>query len=312
MDERVVKLLELANDLVERPPREVPSGRYPSDIEPLLRWLHSLSNKGKKVAYLGPPGSYTHQAAVTTFSGSELIPTKSISEVFEKVVKGETSFGIVPIANKLEGPVNETIDNLFFHEVGILRAIEIPIRIVLGSGTVNRIEEIRKIYGHPMIFGQARKLLERLKVPTVPASSTSEAAKLASEEEGAAALCSPLAAEMYSLNILKEGVEDYPGNSTKFLIISKKISDIGSYSAVIVSVPHKPGGLYEFLEPFAKNRVNLTMIYSRPMKGMPWNYIFYIEMEGSLKSLRDVIEEAKMRSTLFKALGSYELLEISR
>jgi len=312
MDERVAKFLQLANELLENPPKEVPPGRYPSDLEPVIKWLFSIVNKKVEVAYLGPPGSYTHQAALILFGRSELVEKKTISEVFESVVRGESAFGVVPIANKLEGPVNETIDNLFFHETGIVKAIEIPIRIVLGSGTVDRIDKIKRIYGHPMIFGQARRLLEQLKVPTVPTTSTSEAARIASEEEGAAALCSPLAAEMYSLKVLKDSVEDYPNNSTKFLVIARGSNLDGKYTAIIVSVPHRPGGLYEFLEPFAKNRVNLTMIYSRPMKGLPWSYIFYIEMEGSLEDLGEVIEKARGKSTIFKTLGSYDLLEVQR
>ncbi len=311
MDERVRQILELAKELVKSPPKETVTGSYPSSLEPIVKWINSLASKELKVAYLGPPGSYTHQAAALGFPSAKLIATRSISEVFEVVVKGEADYGVVPIANKLEGPVNETIDNLFYHNLFVSKSIEIPIRIVLASGTVRDVSEIKKIYGHPMIFGQARRLLDELKVPTISTRSTSEAAKIAAQEEGAAALCSPLAAELYGLKVLRESVEDHPENSTKFFVISKYMSRQGELSALIVSVPHHPGGLYKFLEPFAKRNVNLTMVYSRPMKTLPWKYIFYVELEGSIEGLEDVLEEAKERANFMKLLGSYNSLELS-
>ncbi|UXD21903.1 chorismate mutase [Ignicoccus pacificus DSM 13166] len=314
MDERVERLLKLAIEISRNPPEEGITGSVPRELEPLVKWLNSLAHRKRKVAYLGPPGSYTHEASTYLFpeERNTLVPKRTISEVFDSVAKGESDFGVVPIANKLEGPVNETIDNLLFHEVHVVKSIEIPIRIVLGSGTVNRIEEIKKVYGHPMIFGQATKLLSRLRVPTIATTSTSEAAKIASEEDGAAALCSPMAARLYNLKVLLDSVEDYPSNSTRFFVIGKELLKDGSYTALLTSVPHKPGGLYHFLEPFASKNVNLTMIYSRPMKGYPWNFVFYIEMEGSIEELREVLEEAKRRSMFLKVLGSYNMLEVRR
>ncbi len=313
MDKRVEEFLEIARDLLERPPKEFDiKGSYPEDLRPLISWLKSIEARKDVVAYLGPEGSYTHEATLLLFPKAKLVSSKSISEVFEKVSKGEAKYGVVPIANRLEGPVNETIDNLLFHNLFVKKSIEIPIRITLAANEETDIKDVKKIYGHPMIFGQARNIIERLGVPVIPTRSTSEAAMLAKREKGAAALCSPLAVSIYGLKALKESVEDNPNNSTRFFVISKSYSEEGDYTVLLASVKHRPGGLYEFLEPFAKSGVNLTMIYSRPMKNIPWHYVFYIEMEGSIRELRDVLEESRKSATFIKLLGSYDTLELSR
>ncbi len=307
----VEEFLRLAEKLLREKPSRIPSGSWPEELKPVILWLRSLASKGTSVAYLGPPGSYTHEAASILFPKEKLVSKGTIAEVFEAVEKGEAEYGVVPIANRLEGPVNETIDLLFQSNVKVYHDIEIPVRIMLASGTVNSLKEIKRIYGHPMIFKQATKLLKELNVETVPTKSTSEAAIIASREEGAAALCSPKAVELYGLKVLKANVEDKPHNATRFFVISKLDNPEGSMTSILVTVPHKPGGLYNFLEVFAKNSVNLTMIYSRPMKDVPWRYIFYIEMEGSRKKLEKVLEEAKSRSAIMKVLGSYDRLDLT-
>ena len=307
----VEEFLKLAEEILIEKPIRIPSGSWPEELKPVILWLRSLASKGTTVAYLGPPGSYTHEATSILFPEEKLVSKGTIAEVFEAVEKGEAEYGVVPIANRLEGPVNETIDLLFQSNVKVYHDIEIPIRIMLASGTVDDIDKVKRIYGHPMIFKQATKLLRELEVEVVPTRSTSEAAIIASKEEGAAALCSPKAAELYGLKILKSNVEDKPHNATRFFVISKLDNPEGNYTALLVSVPHKPGGLYNFLEVFAKNSINLTMIYSRPMKDVPWRYIFYIEMEGSRRKLEKVLEEAKLRSAILKVLGSYDRLDLT-
>jgi len=307
----VKEFLRLAEKLLRERPSKLPSGTWPEELKPVIEWLRSLAPQKVKVAYLGPPGSYTHEAASVLFPKEELVPKSSIGEVFEAVEKGEAEFGVVPIANRLEGPVNETIDLLTQTPLKVYHDVEIPIRIMLASGTAEKLEDVKKVYGHPMIFKQATKLLKELNVELVPTSSTSEAAKIASREPGAAALCSPKAVELYNLKVIKANVEDKAHNATRFFVIHKHDNPEGERTAVLASVPHKPGGLYEFLKPFAEKGVNLTMIYSRPLKEHPWRYVFYIEMEGSRTELEEVLEEASKISTFFKVLGSYDRLDLT-
>jgi prephenate dehydratase len=305
------ELLRLAEELLRERPSKIPSGTWPEELKPVIEWLRSLAPQKVKVAYLGPPGSYTHEAASVLFPKEELVPKGSIPEVFEAVEKGEAEFGVVPIANRLEGPVNETIDLLTQTSLKVYHDVEIPVRIMLASGTVKDLSEVKKVYGHPMIFKQATKLLKELSVQTVPTSSTSEAARIASREPGAAALCSPKAVELYGLKVLRANVEDKAHNATRFFVLHKHDDPRGERTAILASVPHKPGGLYEFLTPFARKGVNLTMIYSRPLKEHPWRYVFYIEMEGSRTELKDVLEEASKNATFLKVLGSYNRLDLT-
>ncbi len=314
MEENVDKLeafLKLAEEIARERPSKMPRGTWSEEIRPVIEWLRSLSPEKARVAYLGPEGSYTHEAASILFPKDELVPKANIVEVFEAVEKGEADYGVVPIANRLEGPVNETIDLLMRTPLKVYHDIEIPIRIMLASGTVDDVKDVKKVYGHPMIFKQATKLLKELNVQTVPTSSTSEAARIAAREPGAAALCSPKAVELYKLKVLKANVEDRAHNATRFFVIHKHDNPRGSRTAILASVPHKPGGLFEFLQPFAEKGVNLTMIYSRPLKEHPWRYVFYIEMEGSREELKEVLEEASKRATFLKVLGSYDCLDLT-
>ncbi|ABU81490.1 Prephenate dehydratase [Ignicoccus hospitalis KIN4/I] len=307
----VEELLKLAERAARERPTRLPSGTWPEELKPVIEWLRSLSPMKVKVAYLGPPGSYTHEAASLVFPKEELVSKGSIPEVFESVEKGEADFGVVPIANRLEGPVNETIDAFLQSHVKVYYDVEIPIRIMLASGTVKDVKEIKRVYGHPMIFKQATKLLKELGVEQVPTSSTSEAARIAAQEPGAAALCSPKAVEMYKLKVLRANVEDKPHNATRFFVIHKRDNPEGDKTALLASVPHRPGGLFEFLKPFAERGINLTMIYSRPLKDHPWRYVFYIETEGSREALKEVLEEASKISSFLKILGSYTKLDLT-
>ncbi|NPA85629.1 MAG: prephenate dehydratase [Crenarchaeota archaeon] len=305
------ELLRLAEELLRERPSRLPSGTWPEELKPVIEWIRSLVPQKVKVAYLGPPGSYTHEAASVLFPKEELVPKKSIPDVFESVEKGEADFGVVPIANRLEGPVNETIDLLLQTPLKVYHDIEIPIRIMLASGTVSSVDGIKRIYGHPMVFRQATKVLEALGVEAIPTSSTSEAARIASEEPGAAALCSPKAVELYGLKVLKANVEDRAHNATRFFVLHKHDNPSGDRTALLASVPHRPGGLYEFLAPFAQRGANLTMIYSRPLKEHPWRYVFYLEVEGSRNELGEVLDEASKNATFLKVLGSYNKLDLT-
>ncbi len=282
-------------------------GDVKEEMREVLSWALKVANKYKKprVAYLGPEGSYTEEATLTVFPQMIPKPVNSIGEVFDAVERGEAEFGVVPFANRLEGPVNETIDRLFVTPLKIWYDVEIPVRIVLAS----KDEKFERIFGHPMIFRQATRLLEKLRVETVPVSSTSAAAKLASEGKGAC-LCSPRAAELYNLKVLVESAEDNPLNATRFFVLSKFERDDGSKTSLLFTVPHTPGSLYKFLEPFARREINLTMVYSRPVKEQPWNYIFYVEFEGRLE--KELERELRSRSSFLKYLGTYPSLSVER
>ncbi len=287
--------------------KAIVEGEVSEEMIDVIKWAMKIVNKYKRprVAYLGPEGSYTEEAAFTVFPEMIPIPVRSIKDVFDLVERGETEFGVVPFANRLEGPVNETIDRLFLSPLKIWYDVEIPVRIVLAS----KDDEVRRVFGHPMIFKQATRVLEELNVEVIPVSSTSAAAKLASEGKGAC-LCSPRAARIYGLKVIISSAEDNPLNATRFFVLSKLERGEGCKSSVLFTVPHSPGALFNFLEPFARRNINLTMVYSRPVKEQPWNYIFYVEFEG--RGEEDLLADLKERSNFLKFLGTYPSLTIER
>ncbi|MCY0873991.1 MAG: chorismate mutase [Acidianus infernus] len=256
--------------------------------------------------YLGPKGSFSHEAALK-ISNAIYVEAQSISEIFYKV-SSEGKLGIVPIENSLEGPINETLDNLFkFDDVFVNKIIELKINLVLASkGDIN-IKHIKNVYTHLYAYKEAQNSLLKLGIVNnvIPVESTSKAAILALSDPNSAALCSEFAARLYGLKILAYGVQDYNNNITKFALISKNVSFRGERSMILFTVPDLPGSLYKVLEKFYTFNKNLKMIYSRPVRSIPWNYYFYVEYEGSYE--KELLDELKKVTTSLKFKGSYNI-----
>lgn len=235
---------------------------------------------------------------------------RTISEVFD-LVEANDGIGVVPIENSIEGPINETLDNLFLRDnIYVTREIEIPIRIVLcANKEVKGYNKIERLYAQPYAYSESKErindIIKNIK-ELIPVESTSKAAVLASKDPQGAALCSEFAAKLYGLKVLIRDVQSGP-NFTRFFIIAKRLKLRGSKTLLFITVPHRPGGLYKALEKFYKHNINLTMIYSRPIKTIPWRYYFHIEFEGSLslKKVNKAIEELKEYVEVLKIKGSY-------
>ncbi|BBD71680.1 prephenate dehydratase [Sulfodiicoccus acidiphilus] len=268
----------------------------------LLNWL---GRDPHGIYFLGPEGSYSHEVA-SLFQGRP-VPVRTITEAFSSALKGGAA--VVPVENSIEGPVNETLDNLFQHkEIYVNAEVEKEIELVLAvNPTVSGISQVRKVYSHPHALKEAAGFLERhgLKEMEV-VESTSKAAQTASVTPGAAALCSKLAAELYGLKVLTEGVQDHV-NMTRFFLVSTKPSYQGDKTTILFTVPHRPGSLFTALKAFAERDVNLTMIYSRPLKTSPWKYYFYLELEGGIQDpmISSSIEEARSLTSELWLKGSY-------
>ncbi|MEW9490820.1 MAG: prephenate dehydratase domain-containing protein [Candidatus Aramenus sulfurataquae] len=255
------------------------------------------------IYYLGPEGSFSHQAA--SLLGGNLVPQSTISEIFKKVDEGESSLGVVPIENSLEGPVNETLDNLFqYDRLYVLYSVEIPVDLVLASRS--EIGKVRRVYSHIQAIREAKNTLEKLGIKEfIPVESTSKAALMALRDVESAAICSRFAAKLYGLDVLYDKVQDGV-NITKFVVISKKFYTHGERGIFMFTIPDQPGSLYRVLEKFYKWNVNLTMIYSRPIRSTPWHYYFYLEFENKVdllsleKEIRKVVLELKNKGTYKK------------
>ena len=269
--------------------------------------MNSIDPNG--IYYLGPIGSFSNEVA-DIFQG-EKIPKRTITEVFNSI--NENSIGVVPIENSIEGPVHETLDNLFKNEnIYVNYEIEKEIRLVLAvNPTVNNVNDIEVIYSHPHAINEAKESLSKLNlVNFVPVESTSTAALYTSKQKYSAAICSEYAAKLYGLKVLYRDINDNI-NITRFVVISKKISYNGDKTMIMFTVPHKPGSLYKVLEKFYRSNINLTMIYSRPLKSIPWQYYFYLEFEGNLKDekVKQTLNDIKDDVSMLRVKGSFSKLQ---
>ncbi|MEM0153676.1 MAG: prephenate dehydratase [Ignisphaera sp.] len=294
--------------------RELDIDEYYTDI--LFNHIHGMSLatvKPLRIVFLGPRASFTEEAALKIFSdsGAVFTPLPSIREVFRTVENSDADYGVVALENSLEGSIGETIDLLANSNLRICGETEIRIKhnLIVKPGT--SFNDIKLVISHPHALAQCRNFIEsRLKNARVePRPSTSDAVKEAVENSGVAAIGSELAAYVYGGEIIARGIEDHRDNYTRFIVIGRNALEkgVGMKTAIIFTLPHRPGALYSALEPFALRGLNLTKIESRPIKGKPWEYLFFMEFEGYERDERvsEAIEELKRRTTQIKLLGSY-------
>jgi len=291
-------------------------GPFPdAAIRPVFREIISATRSLEervRVAYLGPEGTFSHQAAVEQFGSQvELAPMGHLEEVFAATERGETHFGVIPVENTIEGAINPTFDALMECEVTVCGEVMVPIvqNLLSRSG---RLEEVRVVASIPQATAQCRRWLqERLpRVEIRDTNSTAAAAQLAAADPEVAAIASTVAAEAYGLEFVGRGIEDRRGNTTRFVVIGREAplpSGNDLTSAAFTVRRDQSGALHKLLEPFARHGVNLTAVQSRPMKGKPWEYVFFIDMEGhdSQDAVGKALDEAAAYAHSHKILGSF-------
>jgi len=291
------------------------SGPLPeSAIRAIFREVISASRsleEPTRVVYLGPEATYTHAAAREKFGSSALLdPCVSIADVFQEVGQGRAIFGVVPIENSTEGAVGHTLDLLVESDVRICAELFSEIHHCLLSRNDDR-ENIRRIVSHPQALAQCRRWLSRhfpgTELEEVP--STAQAALMASSEPGLAAISSAVAKEVYDLQVIASNIEDYGHNITRFVVIGASDSHPSGddKTSFVFSVKDEPGILHRMLQPFAKSRINLTKIESRPIKNKPWEYMFFIDIKGHKDESRvkRAIDTLRKNCLFLKVLGSY-------
>jgi chorismate mutase / prephenate dehydratase len=266
-----------------------------------------------KVAYLGPEATFSQTAVLTHFGHSvRALPLGSIDEVFHEVESAAADFGVVPIENSTEGTVNHTLDRFSASPLKICGEVELRIHHYL-MGNMGGLGRIVRICSHPQSLAQCRGWLQEHlpSVELVPASSNGEAARRARDERGTAAIAGETAAEVYGLKVLAAEIEDRADNTTRFLVLGRKLLAASGQdrTTLLVSVGHtdSPGALHRLLEPLARHRVSMTRIESRPSHRRKWDYIFFIDIEGHAEEphVARALEALKRRSSLFRVLGSY-------
>ena len=274
-------------------------------------------NSETKIAYLGPAGTFTEQALKTQadLATCQLIEYPKFADVLTATSNGEVDYGFVAIENALEGTVNITLDALVFdHELLITRQVDLDIKLdLMGPAGVAK-SDIETVMSHPVALAQCRSFLdsELAKANTMPANSTSAAAKLASETPNTAALANSLAAELHGLEVIENDIADHKLNKTRFALVAKsgtpEPTSNDQTTIVVFQDKDKPGSLVSILQEFAARKINLTRIASRPIKTKEMgNYCFIIEFDGHVDDdlVKGCLDEIKSTHADIKFLGSY-------
>jgi chorismate mutase/prephenate dehydratase len=266
-----------------------------------------------RVAYLGPAGTYTHAAALQWFGkDAQWQPAVDIPEIFASVESGKADFGVVPVENSSEGSVIPTLDAFNVSTLQINAEHLLRIRQCLLASAGSSLRDITKVVSHQLSLGQCRGwLVANLPgVEKVPVSSNAEAARLAAQQQGVAAIAGKTAAELYGLQVLAEGIEDSSDNTTRFLLISRAAGTQRTgrdKTSIIFFVRNEPGTLLRALEPFHRFGVNLTKLESRPSRKTAWSYSFYVDFDGHVEDahVQQALQLLKSHALEVKLLGSY-------
>ena len=280
----------------------------------LFREIMSITRSAQAtltVATLGPLGTYSEAAARQHFgSGIDIVDFPIIDEIFKATENGQTDFSVAPVENSTEGGVTGTLDRLITTSLTICGEINFNINHNLMS-LENDPSAIKTIYAHTQSLGQCKRWIDT-HLPTakrVPVSSNADAAMRASAESDAAAIAGEMAAIRYGLGILFEKIEDEPGNTTRFLVLSNRATPPSGNdkTSLLLSCRSRPGALVHLLKPLLDERIDMTRIESRPSRISLWEYVFFVDFIGHQdeEHVGRALSQIKAEAGLYKSLGSY-------
>ena len=283
-------------------------------LEILFREIMSITRDAEgalSTAILGPLGTYSEVAARRHFGAAiEIAPFASIDEVFAAAESGRTNFAVAPVENSTEGGVSDTLERLV--TTSLIACGEINLRIhhhLLGRGA--DLAAVRCVAAHAQALAQCKRWLER-NLPGVElraVGSNADAAQLARDDSAMAAIAGDRAAARYELTRLAQGIEDQPGNTTRFLVFSNRPTPPSGAdkTSLLLSCRNRPGALFHLLKPLLEHDVDMTRIESRPSRVGLWDYIFFVDIAGHQDdaSIGAALTELKSEAGLYKNLGSY-------
>ncbi len=264
-----------------------------------------------KIAFLGPAGTFTQEAALKHFGQSVgTAPLGAIDEVFREVESGNVHFGVVPVENSTEGVVNHTLDMFLVSSLKICG--EVLLRVhhhLLGRRT--DMSGWKRVVSHPQSLAQCREWLDS-HLPGIarePVGSNAEAARLAATDDTTLAIAGDSAAKLYELHALSRNIEDRPDNTTRFLVIGdlETRPSGADRTTLLLSGKNRPGALHKLLAPLARHGINMTRIESRPSRRSIWEYVFFVDIEGHQRDpkVARVLALLEREAALYKCLGSY-------
>ena len=266
-----------------------------------------------RVAFQGERGAFSEEAAVRLLGeGATLVPRPTFESLFAAVGEGAADLALAPVENTLAGSVHRVYDLLLDSPLHMTAEVVIPIRHFLIGLPGSKAEEIKTVESHPVALAQCERFFaSRPDIRRVAADDTagSVAAVLRRGDPSCAAVAGRRAAEIYGGQILREGLEDHRENYTRFVLLAPEPSGESEADklSLVLKLAHRPGALHHALEPFARRGIDLLKIESRPLRGRPWEYHFYLDLRAPAgdTELSAALEELRERAASVRVLGHY-------
>jgi prephenate dehydratase len=264
-----------------------------------------------RVAFQGERGANSEEAVVHLFGEVDVLPCVRLADAFGAVLDGRADCGVVPVENSTAGSINETYDLLLAHDFVISGELDHRVVHCLMALSGQTLDGIARVYSHPQALAQCDAYLRQHGLEPVPYYDTAGSAKMIQDQQltGAAAIASRRAAQLYHLEILAQGIESNPNNYTKFLIIDTEPAPASQHSktSIVFVVDNRPGTLHCVLGALATRKINLVKIESRPSRARPWDYTFYVDIDGHQDdaAIRDALADMRQQTSFLRVLGSY-------
>jgi prephenate dehydratase len=265
-----------------------------------------------RVSFQGVAGAYSEEAVRQFFGPDvETVPCRTFGDVFVAVEEGDADFGMLPIENSVAGSVVQSYELLMEHDLRVRAEVILRVRHHLMAAPGTQFEDLKRVMSHPQALAQCERYLARRGLLAMPHFDTAGSARDLAEnpDPETGVIASALAAELYGLEVLDDGIEDLPFNYTRFFVLGLDDPPRAqrSKTSLIFTTRHHPGSLYDSLGEFARRNINLSKIESRPRRNRPWQYLFYLDFDGHWQdtACEAAIMGLLRRSSFVKLLGSY-------
>jgi prephenate dehydratase len=274
-----------------------------------------------RIAYQGEPGAYSEAAALKFHASADVMPRPTFDDVFSAVSSGKATHGILPVENSIGGSIHRNFDLLAEHDLSIVGEVELLVEHCLLAYPGTTREALRRVYSHPQALAQCEQFLRTMApgpeagqagVEIVATYDTAGSAKLIRDGalKDTGAIASARAAEVFGLEVLASGIQDYAANLTRFVVVARQAETVADAdkTTILFALPNEPGALFKALSVFALRDIDLTKLESRPIRGRPWEYMFYVDLSVSrqdMRCARALVHLAEFAKWV-RTLGSYK------
>lgn len=308
---REQQVIEQNMALLQNPELKPYYRRYIQGFMDITKDYQRARLKQNTVAFAGAEGAFAEQAARGIFPDYRYQICDDFEQVFREVLDERAAFGVIPFENSYSGEVGEVFDLLFRYNCYIRAIWDLPVRQNLLALPGAALADIKNVYSHPQALSQCARFLQEHNLQTTACTNTALAAKAvaASGDKSLAAIASAESAELYGLNILAENINSSSANTTRFIVIGKDLPLTGSRFNLLFTVNHNAGQLARVMSLIGDLGFNMESIKSRPIKDLPWQYYFYVEIEGCINNAdaQNLLNRLKTNCDSLKVIGSYDL-----